>query len=166
MSGIGKRALVTSTVISALVGSGLAFAPSADAAVTASMSYNAYKFAYSQKGKPYVLGAVGLKSYDCSGLVWRSYSEAGKSWTRHTADYMRKYQTVDITTSQRRVGDLIFFEKNGDGDSIYDHVGIYAGHGYMVDAQTGTYYGHGVVKEPVDNSWWSKNYTVDYRRVK
>lgn len=163
-SSIGKRALVTSTVIAAFVGSGLAAAPEASAAVTNTMSTKAYNFAYSQRGKSYVWGAVGLKHYDCSGLVWRAFTESGKSWKRLDAEGMRKYQTVDITINQRRVGDLIFFRKFGY--RTYSHVGIYAGHGYMVDAQTGTYYGTGVVKEPVDHSYWSKHYAMDYRRVK
>ena len=77
---------------------------------------------------------------------------------------MRKHQTNDITKRHRRIGDLIFFRYKGQ--RYYSHVGIYAGHGKMVDAQTGTYYGRGVVKEPVDHSWWSKHYVIDYRRVK
>lgn len=167
-SSIGKRALVTSTVIAAFVGSGLAVAPEASAAVTSTMSTNAYKFANNQRGDAYPRNGqstTGFSTYDCSGLVWRSYQQAGKKWTRNSADYMRKHQTIDITSSQRRVGDLIFFKRK-NSDNIYDHVGIYAGHGYMIDAQTGTYYGHGVVKEPIDGrTWWSKYYVIDYRRV-
>ena len=167
-SSIGKRALVTSTVIAAFVGSGLAVAPEASAAVTSTMSTNAYKFANNQRGDAYARNGqstTGFSTYDCSGLVWRSYQQAGKKWTRESANSMRKNQTVDITIHQRRVGDLIFFRKFGS--RTYSHVGIYAGHGYMVDAQTGTYYGLGVVKEPIDgHTWWSKHYAMDYRRVK
>lgn len=163
MSGIGKRALVTSTVISALVGTGLAIAPSAEAATSSTMSTNAYKFANSQRGKAYVMGTEGLNTYDCSGLTWRSYQKAGKNWARTTADAQRKNQTVDITVNQRRVGDLIFFKKKYS-DKIYDHVGIYAGSGYMIDAQTGSH--PGVIKEKVNNGYWNTKYVIDYRRVK
>lgn len=159
-------------MVSSLMASGIAVASNANANVSSTTSTNAYKFAKSQIGKDYVLGTEGLRTYDCSGLVWRSYKEVGYHWkvvgrsTRLNANDQRRYQTNDITKSQRRLGDLIFFEKNGDGDKVYDHVGIYAGSGYMIDAQTSDYYGHGVIKEKVDNSWWSSHYSLDYRRVK
>lgn len=165
MTNIAMRMVLTSAVTAAVLGSGIALAPDASAAVSSTMSTKAYNFAMNQRGDDYVKGATGFSSYDCSGLIWRSYQQAGKSWKRYNANDQRRYQTIDITASQARKGDLVFFEKDGDGDRIYDHVGIYAGSGYMVDAQTSTYYGPGVIKEKI-SGYWSSHYTVDFRRVK
>ncbi len=158
------RVAVAGALTASVLGSGLALAPSADAAVSSTTSTKAYEFAKTQINKPYLLGAEGFKKYDCSGLAWRSYQQAGKSWTRKNAHEQRRTQTVDITSKQARKGDLIFFKlKNSDG--IYDHVGVYAGSGYMIDAQTSDYYGRKVIKEKI-SGYWSRNYVVDYRRVK
>ncbi len=161
----GMRVAVAAGMAAAVLGSGLALAPEASAALSSTTSTKAYNFAKNQIGDKYVLGATGFSTYDCSGLTWRSYQQAGKSWKRYNAHDQRRYQTVDITASQARKGDLVFFEKDNDGDRVYDHVGVYAGSGYMIDAQTSNYYGRKVIKEKI-SGYWSRNYTVDFRRVK
>jgi cell wall-associated NlpC family hydrolase len=85
-----------------------------------------------QRGKPYVWGATGPYSFDCSGLVLYVYKQLGRYLPR-TAE--AQYQaTTRIAQSAKQPGDLIFFGSPGD---IY-HVGIYAGNGYIWQApQTG-----------------------------
>lgn len=158
MSGIGKRAVVISTVIAAFAGMGLTAAPSASASTD--QAAKAYQNAKYKLGKPYVWGAVGWGSYDCSGLVWRVYTQAGKNWKRKTAQGMRNYSTHIKYMRNLRKGDLVFFEKKGDGDSVQDHVGLYAGDGKMIDAQR-----HGVTHETVWSNYWKKNYVISYGRV-
>lgn len=166
MSGNNRmRVAIAGALTAATLGSGIALAPTASAAVSSTMSTKAYNVAMDQRGDPYVLGAEGPSAFDCSGLVWYSYKKAGKNWDRLNAHDQRRKQTVDISSSQARKGDLVFFERDGDGDRVYDHVGIYAGSGYMVDAQTSSYYGRKVIKEKI-SGYWSKNYTVDFRRPK
>ncbi|MBL7502803.1 C40 family peptidase [Frankia sp. CNm7] len=85
-----------------------------------------------QKGKPYVYGAAGPYSFDCSGLVQYVFKQLGRSLPR-TAEQQYRVSTK-VSQAGKQPGDLIFYGKPG---GIY-HVGIYAGNGYMWAApQTG-----------------------------
>ncbi|MBQ0828610.1 C40 family peptidase [Streptomyces tagetis] len=92
----------------------------------------ALAFARTQIGKPYVWGATGPGSYDCSGLTQAAWRAAGVSLPRTTYDQVGAGTTVPL--SQARPGDLVFF---------YDdlgHVGLYIGNGMMIHApKPGTY---------------------------
>ncbi|MFI6566317.1 NlpC/P60 family protein [Streptomyces sp. NPDC050534] len=83
-------------------------------------------FARAQIGKPYVWGATGPDSYDCSGLTQAAWKAAGVSLPRTTYDQVNAGTTVSLTDAQP--GDLIFFY-----DDI-SHVGIYIGNGMMIHA--------------------------------
>lgn len=84
------------------------------------------------KGKPYVWGAEGPYSFDCSGLVQYVFKQLGRSLPR-TAQGQYDVSTK-VPQSGKQPGDLIFY---GTPGNIY-HVGIYAGNGYMWAApQTG-----------------------------
>ncbi|MFE7167342.1 NlpC/P60 family protein [Streptomyces sp. NPDC057616] len=83
-------------------------------------------FARAQIGKPYVWGATGPDSYDCSGLTQAAWKAAGVSLPRTTYDQVDAGTTVSLTDAQP--GDLIFFY-----DDI-SHVGIYIGNGMMIHA--------------------------------
>ncbi|MFH0516712.1 NlpC/P60 family protein [Streptomyces sp. M41] len=89
-------------------------------------------FARAQIGKPYVWGATGPDSYDCSGLTQAAWKAAGVDIPRVTYDQVNAGTTVSIANAQP--GDLVFF---------YDdvtHVGIYIGNGMMIHApKPGTY---------------------------
>jgi peptidoglycan DL-endopeptidase CwlO len=65
------------------------------------------KFVISQRGKPYLWGAVGPSSYDCSGLVQTAYRRAGVTLPRVS----RQQATVGqvVPRGQVRPGDLIFY---------------------------------------------------------
>jgi len=83
-------------------------------------------FARSQIGKPYVWGATGPDSYDCSGLTQAAWKAAGVDIPRVTYDQVNAGTTVPLSSAQP--GDLVFF---------YDdvtHVGIYIGNGMMIHA--------------------------------
>ncbi|UIR18624.1 NlpC/P60 family protein [Streptomyces spinosirectus] len=83
-------------------------------------------FARAQVGKPYVWGATGPGSYDCSGLTQAAWKAAGVSLPRTTYDQVNAGTTVSLADA--RPGDLIFFY-----DDI-SHVGIYIGNGMMIHA--------------------------------
>ncbi|WP_045877322.1 C40 family peptidase [Pseudofrankia sp. DC12] len=76
-----------------------------------------------QAGKPYVYGAEGPYSFDCSGLVQYVYRQLGKTLPRTTDQQFAA--TIRIARGSEQPGDLIFF---GEPGSIY-HEGIYAGDG-------------------------------------
>ncbi|MBN0044305.1 C40 family peptidase [Streptomyces actuosus] len=86
----------------------------------------ALAFARAQIGKPYVWGATGPDSYDCSGLTQASWKAAGVDLPRTTYDQVNAGTTVPL--SQARPGDLVFFY-----DDV-SHVGIYIGDGMMIHA--------------------------------
>ncbi|CAM3603236.1 NlpC/P60 family protein [Occultella aeris] len=91
----------------------------------------ALAWALTQVGKPYLLGAEGPNSYDCSGLTMRAYQNAGVSIPRTTTT---QYAAVShVPVGQMRPGDLIFYSDNGSASGIY-HVAIYAGDGMRVHA--------------------------------
>jgi cell wall-associated NlpC family hydrolase len=80
---------------------------------------------------PYVYGATGPDSFDCSGLTQWAYAQAGVSLGRTTYDQINDGTPV-ASTADLQVGDLVFF--NSDS-----HVGIYAGNGMVLHApHTGT----------------------------
>ncbi|GAA3815029.1 C40 family peptidase [Streptomyces coacervatus] len=92
----------------------------------AAKAEKALAFARAQIGKPYVWGATGPGSYDCSGLTQAAWKAAGVSLPRTTYDQVNSGTTVSLTDAQP--GDLIFFY-----DDI-SHVGIYIGNGMMIHA--------------------------------
>ncbi|MEU9009899.1 NlpC/P60 family protein [Streptomyces sp. NPDC048479] len=83
-------------------------------------------FARSQMGKPYVWGATGPSSYDCSGLTQAAWKAAGVDLPRTTWDQVKVGKR--IATKDLLPGDLVFFY-----DDI-SHVGIYIGDGKMIHA--------------------------------
>ncbi|MEV1054389.1 NlpC/P60 family protein [Streptomyces sp. NPDC049887] len=83
-------------------------------------------FARAQIGKPYVWGATGPSSFDCSGLTQAAWRAAGVDLPRTTWDQVKAGQSV--ATADLLPGDLVFFY-----DDI-SHVGIYIGDGKMIHA--------------------------------
>ncbi|MFI1398895.1 NlpC/P60 family protein [Streptomyces sp. NPDC020681] len=83
-------------------------------------------FARDQIGKPYVWGATGPSSYDCSGLTQAAWKAAGVDLPRTTWDQVKVGTRVE--TKDLIPGDLVFFY-----DDI-SHVGIYIGDGKMIHA--------------------------------
>ncbi|MFB7374739.1 NlpC/P60 family protein [Streptomyces sp. NPDC056222] len=81
--------------------------------------------AATQIGKPYVSGAEGPNSYDCSGLTQWAYRQAGVTLTRTT--YTQQNDGVKIGRSALKPGDLVFFNS-------LSHVGLYAGNGQILHA--------------------------------
>jgi cell wall-associated NlpC family hydrolase len=97
---------------------------------TNSQAGKAVAYAYSKLGDPYVYGATGPSSFDCSGLIQAAWAYAGVSIPRTTYEQVAALPAV--STSNLQPGDLLFFD--GDG-----HVGIYVGGNELIDApQTGS----------------------------
>lgn len=86
----------------------------------------AVAFAYSALGKPYVWGATGPSSFDCSGLTQAAWQAAGVSLPRTTYTQINAGQR--IARGQLAPGDLVFFYPG------ISHVGLYIGGGKMIHA--------------------------------
>lgn len=92
----------------------------------------AYSAAQTQLGKPYVYGATGPSSYDCSGLTSWAYAQVGVSIPR-TSEAQANFGTRIYSVSDLQIGDLVFFFND------LHHVGLYAGNGQIIHApRTGT----------------------------
>jgi cell wall-associated NlpC family hydrolase len=86
----------------------------------------AIKFACAQIGKPYVWGADGPDSYDCSGLTMAAWAKGGV-YLPHNAAAQRR-EVPSVSRANLRPGDLVWYY------SDLHHVGLYAGGGWVVHA--------------------------------
>jgi cell wall-associated NlpC family hydrolase len=86
----------------------------------------AVQWAYRELGKPYVWGAEGPDSFDCSGLTKYVWAKAGVYLDHYTGSQWNEGRHV--SQSELRPGDLVFF-----GSDLH-HVGIYVGNGNMIEA--------------------------------
>ncbi|WP_338697905.1 NlpC/P60 family protein [Streptomyces sp. Q6] len=86
----------------------------------------AVRYAGAQIGKPYVWGAEGPKSFDCSGLTSQAWAAAGKPIPRTSQEQWRQLKHIDI--KDMRPGDLIIYHDDAS------HVGMYIGDGAIIHA--------------------------------
>jgi cell wall-associated NlpC family hydrolase len=85
----------------------------------------ALAYAFQQIGKPYQWGATGPNTFDCSGLVYRSFRDgAGVKIPRTTAGQILIGKRV--SKANLEPGDLVFPDPG--------HVQLYAGGGMVVEA--------------------------------
>jgi peptidoglycan endopeptidase LytE len=103
-------------------------------------------------GRPYVWGAEGPYSYDCSGLIWSVFRDAGINFERsnvHT--YWREFQPVS-ENEKYKFGTLVFLNNLG-------HIGIVADEKGFYHASSSK----GVTYSPFAG-YWSKR-VVGFRRI-
>ncbi|MFF7649973.1 NlpC/P60 family protein [Streptomyces sp. NPDC007983] len=93
---------------------------------SASAGQRALRWALNQIGKPYVWGAEGPNSFDCSGLTSQAWAHAGRTIPRTSQEQWRRLPRISL--SQIRPGDLVIYNKGAS------HVAIYAGGGQVVQA--------------------------------
>jgi cell wall-associated NlpC family hydrolase len=94
--------------------------------------------AWSMIGVPYKLGAESLLQVDCSGLIYRIFTDAGYGWLidsdrKLAAGYTRYFANQGYFTrnlAQARRGDLISY---WNGTRV-THIGIYIGDGRVISA--------------------------------
>lgn len=125
------------------VPAGRAGAP-APAPADGSRAARAVAFAYGAIGRPYVWGATGPGSFDCSGLTQAAWRAAGVSLPRTT--YTQINAGRRVTRDQLAPGDLVFYY------SGVTHVGLYVGGGQIIHAPRP---GSTVRLAPVDSMPWA-----------
>ena len=82
-----------------------------------------------RQGNPAGLHTIG---FDCSGLTLFAWAHVG-----FRLDHFTGYQWLEghhVPLEQLRPGDLVFFAHNTGNPMSIHHVGIYVGHGRMIDA--------------------------------
>lgn len=108
--------------------------------------------ASSKLGSPYVWGAKGPNSFDCSGFVYWCLNQVGVRQSYITSSGWRsvgKYTKI-TSFSNLRAGDIIV---------VSGHVGIVAGGGTVIDASSG----NGKVVHRSLGSWWANNFICGWR---
>ncbi|MFJ8264121.1 LysM peptidoglycan-binding domain-containing protein [Rummeliibacillus sp. NPDC094406] len=115
---------------------------------------SAVSIAKSVQGVPYVFGGSSKSGFDCSGLIYYAYKNAGISVYRTSA---AGFYSISSATSSPKIGDLVFF-KNTYKSGI-SHVGLYMGNGKFISAS-----GTKVQVSSVYESYW-KNHFAGYRHL-
>jgi cell wall-associated NlpC family hydrolase len=100
-----------------------------------SAARRAVEVALAQLGSPYVWGAEGPSTFDCSGLTSFAYAAAGVTIPRVSRAQFAAYAASrPVVPTDLRPGDLVFFADNPRAPSTIHHVGMYIGKGLMVEA--------------------------------
>ncbi len=124
------RRLVAVLLVASLLG--CASQPSQESVKIAGRSHSnadqAAAVALQQIGVPYRYGGSTPQGFDCSGLIYYSYSRAGKNVPRTTGSLWSGIQPV--AKNRLQVGDVLFFRIEGK----MSHVGMYIGESQFVHA--------------------------------
>ena len=131
-----------SSAVSGNVGGGATVSGSAGALVS---------IAASKIGCPYVWGAKGPNSFDCSGFVYWCLNQAGVGVSYMTSSGWRnpgRFRRVSYNELQ--AGDIIV---------VSGHVGICAGGGSVIDASSS----NGRVVHRSLGSWWANHFIAGWR---
>lgn len=88
--------------------------------------------AASRVGAPYVWGATGPNSFDCSGLVQWSFAKVGIRMPRVSQEQF--FTGPHVPYKDARPGDLLFFHNDPTDPTDIDHVAIYIGNGQEIEA--------------------------------
>jgi cell wall-associated NlpC family hydrolase len=91
------------------------------------------RFALAQLGKPYVWGASGPGSFDCSGLTMAAWGSVGVALEHYTGDQQDEGQAV--TADALIPGDLVLVPgSDAPEPGVAGHVGIYLGDSLVISA--------------------------------
>ena len=102
-------------------------------------------------GKPYVWGAEGPGSFDCSGLTQYVYERVGVDLPRQA---IQQSKAGDAAGRRLQRGDLLFFSTD-TRRSLVTHVGLYEGNGVMIDASKR----HGRVRrDDLSDQYWADRF--------
>ena len=88
----------------------------------------AVAYARAQIGKPYQWGATGPDAFDCSGLVWQAYRQAGVLGPVREVSQTLILKGSQVDRANLQFGDLVFPDLG--------HVQIYTENGNIVEAAT------------------------------
>lgn len=108
-------------------------AASGSAQVSSDLGQQIVAYAKQFLGVPYVYGASGPNSFDCSGYTKYVYAKFGYSLTRSAASQLSDGVAVSLDDIQ--VGDLICWRKYGSSRAA-THVGIYIGNNQYIHASS------------------------------
>ena len=109
------------------------------------------EFARKKLGSPYVWGATGPNSFDCSGFVGYVFKSAASLTLPRVSSAQATFKPK-ISSMNMKKGDLVFFNTTGKGIS---HVGIYMGNRQFIHASSGS---KRVTVSSLDSNYYSKTF--------
>jgi cell wall-associated NlpC family hydrolase len=113
-----------------------AFARTVTVPRTSATAQVAVRFAFGVLGTPYRWGGEGTPEdggrFDCSGLMQAAYRIAGVALPRTSREQW--YAGQHVSRPLLQPGDLVFFAFDTSNPRTIHHVGLYVGHGYMINA--------------------------------
>ena len=121
--------------------------PASGAGVSALISV-----ASSKLGSPYVWGAKGPSSFDCSGFVCWVFSNSGVHNLPRTTAQGIYDQCTPVSAADAKAGDIIFFTGTYNAGRPVTHVGIYCGNGTMVHC------GDPIQYTSINTSYWQSHF--------
>lgn len=121
-----REAADTATAQRKLLGSGKLGSPGAQLRTPTAAGGTALTYAAAQIGKPYVWGAEGPASFDCSGLTSQAWAHAGREIPRTSQEQWARLPRVPL--DELRPGDLVVYFPTAT------HVALYVGDGKVIQA--------------------------------
>ena len=109
-------------------------------------------FAQTKLGSPYVWGATGPNSFDCSGFVGYVFKNAANVNLPRVSSSQATFRPR-ISSMNMKKGDLLFFETTGKGR--ISHVGIYMGNRQFIHASSGS---RRVTVSSLDSNFYNKTF--------
>ena len=107
-------------------------------------------------GSPYVYGAVGPDSFDCSGLVYYTAKQSIQKQLPRTAKALYNYCRI-VPDKDKEIGDLLFFKTNDTAPIT--HVGIYIGNNQFISAISDGP-NTGVIISSLKQDYWKPKYVA------
>jgi peptidoglycan hydrolase-like protein with peptidoglycan-binding domain len=112
-------------------------------------------FAKKYLGAPYVYGASGPNSFDCSGFTCFVFKHFGITLPRSAKDQGYQNYAPKVSCGELKPGDLVFFNTLSSG-SLSDHAGIYIGNGQFIHATSSNSRGRKVVTSPMNSGFYQR----------
>ncbi|HEY4094217.1 MAG TPA: peptidoglycan-binding protein [Baekduia sp.] len=154
LSALGVSGATTTSTTSDTTSTPATDSAAATTTSTASGVQAAVAAAMSKVGSPYVSGATGPSSFDCSGLTSWAMRQAGIAIPR--TSFAQFGSGSSVSQGAIQAGDLVFFDTAGPGAS---DVGLATGPTTAVSATT-----HGVMTHAILSGYWGDHF-VGARRV-
>ena len=132
-------------------GSGGSISSGVGGATVSGSAGSLISIASSKIGSPYVWGAKGPNSFDCSGFVYWCLNQAGVGTSYMTSSGWRNPgRFKKVSMGELQAGDIVV---------VRGHVGIYAGGGSVIDASSS----NGRVVHRSLSGWWANNFITGWR---
>lgn len=109
-------------------------------------------FAQTKLGSPYVWGATGPNTFDCSGFVGYVFKKAANVNLPRVSSSQATFKPR-IASMNMTKGDLVFFETTGKGR--ISHVGIYMGNRQFIHSSSGS---KRVTVSSLDSNFYTKTF--------